>query len=316
MLHTLELLASDSSHLPFLYVFKESHVMEKYGFEIDLHIVGSAKAPTMAHRARLALAGEIDFLSGLHHETYRARAKGEKRLVYLAQAQNNWDDRLVALPKITSVQDLKGQKIICHAKAPCVVGNLRAVLESCGLKPEEICTETFEDTSGKFLQFVDRVISGEAVAALVDMPFDLYGTKKGLKIVDLPDRPVIHNTTLLATTDYIKQNEETVYAFLKGFIEALHFFKTQPDKVVPILKKNLARRYGLEDDEYYVHLQREWSRLLSKKPYPLPAAIQNVYDLDVGKDPALRSIGPMEPWDLHYLRAIDDSGFIDQLYGS
>ena len=316
MLRTLDLLASDPSHLPFLFVFKESGVMEKYGFEIDLHIVGGAKAPTMAHRAKLALAGEIDFLSGLHHETYRERAKGEKRLTYLAQAQNNWDDRLVALPKVKGVQDLKGKKIICHGKAPCVAGNLRAVLEICGLKPEEIHIEAIEDSSGKFLQFVDRLTSGEAVAALVDMPFDLYGIKKGLKIVDLPDRPVIHNTTLLATTDYIKQNEETVDAFIKGFIEALHFFKTQPDKVVPILKKNLAKRYGLEEDEYYIHLQREWARLLSKKPYPLASAIQNVYDLNVGKDPAMRNIGPMEPWDLHYLRAIDDSGFIDKLYAS
>jgi ABC-type nitrate/sulfonate/bicarbonate transport system substrate-binding protein len=316
MLRTLDLLASDSSHLPFLFVFKESRVMEKYGFEIDLHIVGGAKAPTMAHRAKLALAGEIDFLSGLHHETYRERAKGEKRLTYLAQAQNNWDDRLVALPKIERIHDLKGQKIVCHSTAPCVAGNLRAVLESCGLQPDEIHIEAVKDSSGKFLQFVDRLTSGEAAAALVDMPFDLYGIKKGLKIVDLPDRPVIHNTTLLATTDYIKQNEETVYAFIKGFIEALHFFKTQPDKVVAILKKNLAQRYGLEEDEYYIHLQREWARLLSKKPYPLASAIQNVYDLDVGKDPAMSNIGPMEPWDLHYLRAIDDSGFIDRLYAS
>jgi ABC-type nitrate/sulfonate/bicarbonate transport system substrate-binding protein len=315
-MRTLDLLASDPSHLPFLYVFKESRVMEKYGFEIDLHIVGGPKAPTMAHRARLALSGEIDFLSGLHHETYRARARGEKRLTYLAQAQNNWDDRLVALPKIRDVRDLKGQKIICHAKAPCVAGNLRAVLESCGLRAEEIFIEAVEDSSGKFLQFVDRLTSGEAAAALVDMPFDLYGVKKGLKIIDLPDRPVIHNTTLLATTDYIRENEETVIAFLKGFIEALHFFKTQPEKVVSILKTNLAQRYRLEEDEYYVHLQRAWARLLSKKPYPLASAIQNVYDLDVGKDPAMRDIGPMEPWDLHYLRAIDDSGFIDRLYAS
>jgi len=28
----------------------------------------------------------------------------------------------------------------------------------------------------------------------------------------------------------------------------------------------------------------------------------------------MHHIGPMEPWDLHYLRKIDDSGFIDQLY--
>lgn len=292
MLRTLDLLASDPSHLPFLYVFKESRVMEKYGFEIDLHVVGGAKAPTMAHRAKLALAGEIDFLSGLHHETYRERARGEKRLTYLAQAQNNWDDRLIATPKIRNVQDLKGQKIICHAKAPCVQGNLRAVLETCGLKPDEIHIEAIEVPSGKHLEFIDRVVSGEVTASLVDMPFDLYGVKKGLKIVELPDRPVIHNTTLLATTDYIKENEETVFAFIKGFVEALHFFKTQPDKVVPILKSNLAKRYGLEEDDYYVHLQREWAKLLSKKPYPLASAIQNVYDLDVGKDPAMRNIGP------------------------
>ena len=177
-------------------------------------------------------------------------------------------------------------------------------------------TETVKVPAGRHLDFVDQILSGEAAAALVDMPFDLYGMEQGLKTVDLPDRPVIHNTTLLATTDYIKANEENVYAFIKGFIEAVHFFKTQPDKVVPILKRNLASRYGLEDDRYYQHLQREWARLLSKKPYPLASAIQNVYDLDVGKDPAMRHIGPMEPWDLHYLRAIDDSGFIDKLYAA
>ena len=127
---------------------------------------------------------------------------------------------------------------------------------------------------------------------------------------------MIHNTTLLATSDYIAANKETVYTFLKGFIEALHFFKTQPESVVSMLKHNLAKRYGLADEEYYLHLQREWAKLLLQKPYPLPAAIQNVYDLDVGKDPKMRHIGPMEPWDLHYLRKIDDSGFIDRLYGS
>jgi ABC-type nitrate/sulfonate/bicarbonate transport system substrate-binding protein len=315
-MQTLELLASDSSHLPLLTVFKESRVMEKYGFELALEVVGGAKAPTMDHRAKLVLAGEIDFVSGLHHDTYRQRARGEKRLVYLAQAQNNWDDRLVAAPEISGVQDLKGKKIICHSKAPCVVGNLRAVLETCGLKPDEIHTAAIEVRSGHHVDFVDRVCSGDAAAALVDMPFDLYGQKKGLRIVELPDRPVIHNTTLLATTDYIKANDATVISFLKGFIEAIHFFKTKPEEVVRILKDNLAKRYGLSEHEYYVHLQREWARLLSKKPYPLPSAIQNVYDLDVGKDPKMKSIGALETWDLHYLRRIDDSGFIDQLYAS
>ena len=35
-----------------------------------------------------------------------------------------------------------------------------------------------------------------------------------------------------------------------------------------VLKKNLAKRYGLEEDEYYIHLQREWARSL-RRPAPL-----------------------------------------------
>jgi hypothetical protein len=45
-------------------------------------------------------------------------------------------------------------------------------------------------------------------------------------------------------------------------------------------------------------------------------AVWNVYNLDVGHNPALNSIGALEIWDTHYLRMIDDSGFIDSLYSS
>jgi ABC-type nitrate/sulfonate/bicarbonate transport system substrate-binding protein len=312
----LVLLASDPSHLPLLTVFKESGVTDKYGFEIELEVVGGAKAPTMAHRTSLIFAGEIDFVSGLHHETYRARSRGEKRLVYLAQTQNRWDDRLVAAPGINDIQDLRGKKIVCHSKAPCVVGNFTTILKQFGFRDDEIRIEPFPSMSGNLCSYVDQVAAGEASAALVDMPFDLYGQNKGLKLFDLPDRPVIHNTTILTTTDYIRDNRETVIQFLKALIDAIHFFKTKPAEVAKILQKNLSRRYTLADEAYYVHLQREWAKLLLAKPYPLPAAIQNVFELDVAHDPNMGNISPMEPWDLHYLREIDDSGFIDALYAS
>jgi ABC-type nitrate/sulfonate/bicarbonate transport system substrate-binding protein len=312
----LALLASDSSHLPLLTVFKESGVTDKYGFEIELEVVGGAKAPTMAHRTSLIFAGEIDFVSGLHHETYRARSRGEKRLVYLAQTQNRWDDRLVVAPGIGGIQELRGKKIVCHSKAPCVVGNFTTILRQFGFQDDEIRIEPILSMSGNLCSYVDQVVAGEASAALVDMPFDLYGQNKGLKTLDLPDRPVIHNTTILTTTDYIRDNRDTVILFLKALIDAIHFFKTKPAEVAKILQKNLSRRYTLADEAYYVHLQREWAKLLLAKPYPLPAAIQNVFELDAAHDPNMGNISPMEPWDLHYLREIDDSGFIDKLYAS
>jgi ABC-type nitrate/sulfonate/bicarbonate transport system substrate-binding protein len=312
----LILLASDSSHLPLLTVFKEAGVTQKYGFEIELEVVGGARAPTMAHRTSLIFAGEIDFVSGLHHETYRARSRGEKRLVYLAQTQNRWDDRLVVAPGIGGIHELRGKKIVCHSKAPCVVGNFTTILKQFGFQNDEIRIEPILSMSGNLCSYVDQVVAGEASAALVDMPFDLYGKNRGLKILDLPDRPVIHNTTILTTTDYIRGNRETVIQFLKALIDAIHFFKTKPAEVAKILQKNLSRRYTLTDEAYYVHLQREWAKLLLAKPYPLPAAIQNVFELDAAHDPNMGNISPMEPWDLHYLREIDDSGFIDALYAS
>ena len=49
------LLASDSSHLLLLTVFRECGITQKYDFEIELDVVGGAKAPTMAHRTSLIL---------------------------------------------------------------------------------------------------------------------------------------------------------------------------------------------------------------------------------------------------------------------
>jgi ABC-type nitrate/sulfonate/bicarbonate transport system substrate-binding protein len=312
----IALLASDSSHLPLLTVFKESGVTQKYGFEIELDVVGGAKAPTMAHRTSLIFAGEIDFVSGLHHETYRARSRGDKRLVYLAQTQNRWDDRLVAASDVNGVQDLRGRKIVCHSKAPCVLGNFTAILKQFGFGDDDIRIEPLESMAADRRCYVDQVVSGYASATLVDMPFDLYGKNSGLKIIELPDRPVIHNTTILSTTDYIRENRQNVIDFLKALIETIYFFKTNPTKVASILQKNLAAYYGLNEQQYYQHLQTEWAKLLLIKPYPLPAAIQNVYELDVAKDPNMARVAPLEPWDLHYLREIDDSGFIDELCGN
>ena len=54
--------------------------------------------------------------------------------------------------------------------------------------------------------------------------------------------------------------------------------------------------------------------MLLRKPYPHPVAIWNVYNLDIAGNPEVNFIGPLEIWDFHYLREIDYSGFIDQLY--
>jgi len=126
--------------------------------------------------------------------------------------------------------------------------------------------------------------------------------------------PVIHNTTICASTDFVRNNEETVLAFLRALIETIQFFKTEKQKVCEILSRELAPLVGLQEDDEVEYLHEEWSKLLNLKPYPHPLAVWNVYDLDVAHDPEINFISPLEIWDTHYLRLIDDSGFIESLH--
>lgn len=314
----IRLLCSDLSHAPLHFTLRDSGIPETHGFELEVDIVrvqrGDKPAPKISDRAPALLNGEYEFLSGLHHETYVYRARGDKRFVYLAQTQNDWDDRLIARPDIESARDLEGRRILT-VDTPCVSGNVKHALRQAGVDTSKV--EFVFSLHGKRIaphEAVEAVMRGEVDAANVDIPFDLRAKKLGLKTILLPALPVIHNTTICASTDFVRKNEETVLAFLKALIEAIHFFKTQKKKVCAILNRELVPLIHLEGDDEVEYLHEEWSKLLSPKPYPHPLAIWHVYDLDIGHDANVNFISPLEIWDTHYLRLIDDSGFIDALY--
>jgi hypothetical protein len=102
--------------------------------------------------------------------------------------------------------------------------------------------------------------------------------------------------------------------FLRALIEAVHFFKTEKQKSCAILAREYGPLIGLDGEDEIEYLHGEWSRLLSAKPYPDPQAVANLYQLDVAHDPRANFVAPLETWDTHYVRMIDDSGFIDALY--
>lgn len=317
----IRMLCSHISHMALHYIWRDSGVCEKHGFELKVDIANAAVPGQpfigVKERAPRLLQGEYEFLSGLHHETYIYRAKGDKRFVYLAQAQNDWDDRIIARSEIRSPKDLEGKRMMISSTSACVFGNLKHSLELAGADIKKIDFARIEHgRDGLYChQAVERVARGEASAASIDIPFDLQGEKRGLHQLSVPALPVIHNATICANLEWVKKNEEATLSFLRSMVDVIHFFKTQKEKVCAILEKNLAPLIGLEGADEIEHLHKSWSRLLSAKPYPHPLAVWNVYSLDVAHDERYNFIGPFEIWDTSYLRAIDDSGYIDRLYG-
>jgi ABC-type nitrate/sulfonate/bicarbonate transport system substrate-binding protein len=269
----------------------------------------------MSRRAELLLGGTYDYVSGLHHETYVLRAKGDKRLVYLAQAQNDWDERVIVRPEIRSAKDLEGQRFAICSRNPCVRGNLEHALQLDGVDLAKVELVVLDaDKTRASPNAVDLVVAGGAAGALVDAPFDLRAERLGMHRLEISSLPVIHNATMCANREWVREDEETTLAFLRSMVDAIHFFKTRPSETLAILEEHCAPIIGARPDEME-HTREVWAALLSPKPFPHPLAVWNVYSLDARHNPEADFIGPFEVWDTSYLRTIDDSGYIEALYG-
>ena len=156
----------------------------------------------------------------------------------------------------------------------------------------------------------DRVVD----AALLAPPASLFAKAAGLKIIDIEPLPMIHFTTVSSSLDFVEKHPDIVERFLKGLIEGIHFFKTKPDQAIRIIRDRSSRR-GQMNLEQATITHRSLAAVLEPKLYPKMPAITNVYEEAIRQDKDAKRINPMELWDLHHIRRLDDMGFVDALYG-
>src|SRR6185295_5748750 len=78
------------------------------------------------------------------------------------------------------------------------------------------------------------------------------------------------------------------------------------------LKEHAAPILKLQTDEEVETLYEEWAQSLETKPYPSLQAISNVFQLALRRNPEIGSYNPLSLWDTHFVRELDDSGYIDR----
>ena len=122
-------------------------------------------------------------------------------------------------------------------------------------------------------------------------------------------------TTVSTSLQFVEKHPDIVDRFLKGIIEGIHFFKTKPKESIKIIQERYTKE-GKLSKELAAYVYEGLAPILEPKLYPTMAAIANVYAEGVRQDKDALKINPMALWDLHHVRHLDDSGFIDKLYGT
>jgi ABC-type nitrate/sulfonate/bicarbonate transport system substrate-binding protein len=304
----LRIIYRSNSHAPLWLVADKSGVWAKNGLDVD------TSPQLVREKAVEALkAGHVDLISGNHHNLYIRNAKGED-FVHLAQATNNWtENKLVCREPIRSVQDLRGKTIVADKLTSHAGLNIWLYLLQEGLDADRGDIKLME-MRGSSEERWKRVVSGEFDATFVTLPHDARAAKAGAHVMDVRAIPMIRGVTLTTTTGFVKSHEEEVQLLVRGFVDAIHFFLTRKDETLEILKENASPILHLETDAEVERLYDEWAGSLERKPYPDIDAIANVFQLALRRDPEIVGYNPLALWDTHYVRALDDSGYIDRLY--
>ena len=113
--------------------------------------------------------------------------------------------------------------------------------------------------------------------------------------------------------DLVEKHPDIVDKMLRGICEGIAYFKTHRAECIKIIKDKYKAE-GELDDETATHLYEDLKLILQAKPYATLPAISNVYEIAMVQNQAAEKCDPMALWDFHFLRRIDDSGFIDDLY--
>ncbi|HET7679588.1 MAG TPA: ABC transporter substrate-binding protein [Xanthobacteraceae bacterium] len=297
------------SHVPLWKVMEAAGFNERHGFEFEL---GSLEDKRKRATEGL-LTGDIDIVSGNHHSLYARRGLHNEPFVHIGQVNNQWNQHwMVAKDGINSVADLRGKRISMNKRAGHPGLNLWLYLKQQGL--EDGKDVTIVDGDKKAMERVRHVQAGAFDATFIGAVDCVRASKLGARVVDLPTFPMIEGVTLTTTTKYVNSHPEDVDALLRSLVDAIHFFKTKKQDTLTLINETCRGLLRMESDEELDAYYEENKKILEKKPYPRPEAIQNVFQLGVHDTPENAGFNPLVMWDMHHLRAIDDSGYIDKLY--
>ncbi|MCZ6622683.1 MAG: ABC transporter substrate-binding protein [Deltaproteobacteria bacterium] len=298
-----------ASHVPLWKVMEEGGFLEKHGLEVDLgSMEGKRKRAMEGLRA-----GELDIISGNHHNLYARRALHGEPFVHIAEPGNVWGEHwMVAAKGIKKVEDLRGKRVAMDDFTSHTGLNVWLYLHLHGLEEGKDVELVNDDING--LERVRKVMAGEYDATFVRVVEQLRAKALGANVTELPTMPMIEGVTVTTSTTYVNSHEEEVRGLLLALVDAIHFFKTRRQDTLDIINKTCRQLLKFQSDEELNCFYERKANSLERKPYPTLEAIQNVFALAVKGSPEIRDFNPLVMWDLHHLREIDDSGYIDRLY--
>lgn len=284
------------------WIGRDTGIFAAHGFEVEVPLVtGSPRL------IQSLVAGDFDYAMAGVTAALRARMQGADPVI-LATSRNDLTQSVVVHPQagIRTLQDLRGRTIGISQIGSEADVFLHIALDLAGLRPDEVSVLQ----TGGHPQTVAALASGNLDAGVLGGANVLKAQQIGaVKLASGRELGVLSPSGILATTRHaIERDRDRVRRFLRAYVEAVHFYKTQRDATIRILQANMG---GLSAEEV-AFLYDDLNEALPPLPVPREEALQAVLDRE--PDPQARNFKPGDFLDLSFLQEIEQSGFLATLY--
>lgn len=285
------------------WIAKETGIFAKHGLDAEVILVtGSPRL------VQSLIAGDVDYAIVGATATMRARMRGAD-VVILATATNVTNQKLLVSRKsgIRRLEDLKGRVVGVSQYGSEADAFARIVVGKAALRPDK---DVAIIQLGGHPQVATALLAGKIEAGVIGGLALLTAQKSGAVVLTsgVELKAVAPSGTLAVTGRYVQRNRDSVMRFMRAFVEATHYFKTNRDGTVPILQKYLG---GLSSEQARF-LYDDFVELFEEVPVPNEKGLQAILDRE--SDPKAKSFRPADFVDLSFLKEIDRGGRVEKIY--
>jgi NitT/TauT family transport system substrate-binding protein len=253
-------------------------------------------------------SNSVQFLSAGSTATISARLGGVD-ITMLSVQSSKLEYSIFAAPEIKTPQDLRGKIVTGTRPGASADSAFRLYLRRSGIDPEkEVIFVSVGDSQQGRMNALQR---GSVAATALTPPFSGVARQLGFReLIDLRKTDIEYaGSSIAGMGGYIKTYPRLVENVLKGYIESLHFFRTQKEKTLAGIMKFMKmndRARAEEGYDFYVDL-------MPVMPYATNAGVQAVLQFLAARQPKAATANPEEFYDHSFLKKIEASGFAKQL---
>ena len=157
-----------------------------------------------------------------------------------------------------------------------------------------------------------KVINGECAACFVAPIYLPQALAAGLKVFPATEAEVVSLFAQACAAEFGARNAALLKDYMKAVIHALALVIYRRDEAMEIISQEPMRLMKITDRAELRRQADSIAELLRVKPYPTIEAILNTNEI-AAQEYGPTVDNPLTLWDLHWVKELDDEGFIDQI---